>query len=213
MTNPVGILGASGGVGRRIVALLLARGTTIRCQTRSPAKLQDLASRVEVYGFDPVDRTALGAFVRGCRAIVYSLGIDRLGPTHLFSSSTSTLIDAMRTEGVERLVAITGVGAGETRGHGGFVYDRIVFPLFTRHRYRDKDAQEALIAASHLRWTIVRPAPFRADGERGELEVHTRIAPDTMLTAVTRDEVARFVVDELEHDRYLGQRPFIGHRV
>lgn len=192
--------------------MLLKRGAAIRCQTRSRAKLQDLASRVEVREFDPTDRTALRPFVHGCRAIVYALGIDRLGSTTLFSSSTAALLDAMQAEGVERLVAITGVGAGETRGHGGFVYDRIIYPLFTRHRYRDKDVQEALIGASSVRWTIVRPAPFREGVPRGELEVHTSIAPDTMLTGVTRGEVARFVVDELDDERYVGQRPFIGHR-
>lgn len=210
--NPVGILGASGSVGHRIVDTLLAHGAAVRCQTRSRARLQDLASRVEVHEFDPTDRTAFGPFVRGCSAIVYALGIDRLGSTSLFSSSTSALIDAMQAEGVERLVAITGVGAGETRGHGGFVYDFVIYPLFTRPRYRDKDTQEALIAASSLRWTIVRPAPFREGTLRGELEVHTSIAPGTRLTAITRAEVARFVVDELESDRYVGQRPFIGHR-
>jgi hypothetical protein len=34
-----------------------------------------------------------------------------------------------------------------------------------------------------------------------------------MLTCVAREEVARFVVDELEDERYVGLRPFIGHRV
>jgi putative NADH-flavin reductase len=193
--------------------MLLARGTPARCQTRARAKLNDLASSAEVHEFDPADRTALGSFVRGCSAIVYALGIDRLGPTTLFSASTTALLDAMRTEGVERLIAITGVGAGETRGHGGFLYDRILYPLFTRHRYRDKNIQEALIAASALRWTIVRPAPVRDGIASAPLEVLTRIEPDTMLTCVAREEVARFVVDELEDERYVGLRPFIGHRV
>ncbi len=210
--KPVGILGASGRVGRRVVAILIARGTPVRCQTRARARLAALASKTEVHEFDPADRTALGRFVRGCSAIVYALGVDRIGATTLFSSSTAALIDAMRIEGVARLIAITGVGAGDTRGHGGFIYDYIVYPLFARHRYRDKNIQEALIAASSLRWTIVRPAPFRDDAASALLEVHTHIDPDTMLTRVTREEVARFVVDELENERYVGLRPFIGHR-
>ena len=56
-------------------------------------------------------------------------------------------------------VAITGIGSGETRGHGGFIYDRIIYSLFTRNRYQDKTRQEALIATSELDWIIVRPAP------------------------------------------------------
>lgn len=208
----VAILGASGGVGRRIVDLLQRRGTPVRAQTRDAARLADLADLAEIQAFDPVDPAALRRFVQDCDAVVHALGIDRLGPTNLFSASTAALIEAMQAEAVTRLVAITGVGAGETRGHGGFVYDRIVFPLFTRHRYADKDVQEALIARSTLRWTIVRPAPFRERAFATPLEVHVDVDAGTVLTGITRDEVARFVVDELDAARYVGRRPFIGHR-
>ena len=92
--------------------------------------------------------------------VVFALGVDATGPTSLFSDATKILITAMQAAGVRRLVAITGIGAGETRGHGGLIYDWIIFPLFTRHRYADKDRQEALIEASGLDWVIVRPAPF-----------------------------------------------------
>lgn len=210
--GPVGVLGASGGVGSRVVRRLLDQGTEVRCQTRSAARLARFAGRVQIHVFDPVDGSALRTFVRGCSAIVYAIGIDRLGATDLFSTSTAALIAAMRAEGVARLVAVTGVGAGDTRGHGGFVYDRIVFPLFTRDRYRDKDRQEASIARSGLRWTIVRPAPFKRSVGGSPLEIHREVAPTTVLSAITRDEVARFIVDELNEPRYVGARPFIGHR-
>lgn len=208
----VGILGASGGVGRRIAERLIRRGTPVRCQTRTALHLADIAEQAEVCAFEPTDAAALRGFVRDCGAVVYALGIDRLGATTLFSASTAALIGAMQGEHVDRLIAVTGVGAGETRGHGGFVYDRIVFPLFTRPRYADKDAQEALIARSGLRWTIVRPAPFRSATPAGPLEAHATVADDTVLTGITRDEVAQFVIDELDHGRFIGERPFIGHR-
>jgi putative NADH-flavin reductase len=134
-----------------------------------------------------------------------------LGSTTLFSEATAALIAAMKRRHVKRLIAITGVGAGDSRGHGGFVYDRVIFPLFTRNRYQDKDRQEALIAASGLEWVIVRPAPFSEVAAAGPLEVHTRIEPGTVLRRIGRDEVAVFVVEQVDGDRYLRQRPFIGH--
>jgi hypothetical protein len=75
-------------------------------------------------------------------------------------SNTRILIDAMVGHGVRRLVAITGVGAGETKGHGGFLYDCILYPLFTKRVYTDEGRQDELIRASPLDWVIVRPAPF-----------------------------------------------------
>ena len=63
----------------------------------------------------------------------------------------------MRGAGVRRLVAVTGLGAGDSRGHGGFLYDAVFFPLVLKRVYDDKDVQEQMIRASDLDWTIVRP--------------------------------------------------------
>lgn len=206
----VAVLGASGRVGRRILSRLLDRGVAVRGQTRSAGRLAAIDGRVAEHVFEPRAVGDRPAFVEGADAVVFALGVDRGGATTLFSETTRGLLAAMARGGVRRLVAITGVGAGETRGHGGFLYDWIVFPLLTRHRYRDKDRQEALIAASDLDWTIVRPAPFK-EAAAGPLQVLTRIEPATRLTRITRDEVAEFVVGELMEPRFLRRRPFIGH--
>lgn len=207
----VAVLGASGGVGRLIVSHALDQGLEVVCQTRNAEKLADLAKCIDVQAFDPRDSVKLGEFIKGADVVVFALGVDTAGATTLFSDVTAALITAMSREHVKRLIAITGVGAGETRGHGGFLYDWIIFPLFTRKRYEDKDRQEALIAASDLDWIIVRPAPFADSGVSGPIEVHTHISHDTVLRRITRDEVAAFVIDQLESERYLRQRPFIGH--
>jgi hypothetical protein len=65
--------------------------------------------------------------------VVQSLGVD-IAPraiferTTLFSQSTRILVDAMKAAGVKRLIAVTGLGAGDSRGHGGIIYDSVVFP-------------------------------------------------------------------------------------
>lgn len=205
------VLGASGGVGRHILEQGIGRGLAITAQTRKAEKLADVAGRVRVEECSPTDRAGLARLLEGQDAAIFALGIDAPGRTTLFSEATSALIAAMRDAGGRRLVAITGVGAGETRGHGGFLYDWILFPLFTRHRYADKDRQEALIEASGLDWIIVRPAPFSDRPASGPLEVHTRIGRDTVLRHITRKEVAAFVLDQLTNNAYLRQKPFIGH--
>lgn len=208
----IAVLGASGTVGRRIVDCLLERGFDVRCQTRNAEKLSHLGNRVDVRVFEPRDPDQLSSFVADTDAVIFALGTNTTGATTLFSEATAALITAMQRHGVGRLIAITGVGAGETRGHGGFMYDWIIFPLFTRKRYADKNKQEDLIAASNLEWTIVRPAPFSTGPVRGDLEVLTSITPETRLTQVTRDEVADFIVAQLDSDEFLYQRPFIGHQ-
>ena len=117
----------------------------------------------------------------------------------------------MERNRVKRLVCITGVGAGETKGHGGFLYDRILFPLVTKRVYADKEVQETLIQKSPLDWVIVRPAVFREGGPSGKLEAVTDVRGVT-LTRVSRVEVAAFVLDQLTDGRYLRRAVFIGHR-
>jgi len=164
-----------------------------------------------VVAADPTDAAALRALVAGQQAVVISLGTAPGRRTTLFSDVTAKLIPAMAAEGAKRLIAITGVGAGETRGHGGFFYDRIIYPLFTRPFYQDKDRQERLIRDSALDWVLVRPAPFKATAGSAPLQVLTAIKPDTALRRITRDEVASFVLDQLADDRYLRTPVFIGH--
>ena len=207
----IAVLGASGTVGRRIIERLAEAGFHVFCQTRSAEKLAALRGRVVVHVFDPRDAAKMSEFVSGVHAVIFALGADAKGTPTLISDVTAVLISAMKAHQVRRLIAITGVGAGDTRGHGGFVYDWIVYPLFTRKRYVDKDRQEALIAASGLDWIIVRPAPFSETPAPVALEVYTQIKPETRLTRITRDEVAAFVVAQVDGDQYLRQRPFIGH--
>lgn len=205
------LLGASGGVGRRILAQGRARGHIIRAQTRDTTRLRDQPSGIEVVIADPTDAVALRALVTGQEAVIISLGTAPGRRTTLFSDVTAKLITAMAAAGVRRLVTITGVGAGETRGHGGFFYDRIIYPLFTRPFYEDKDKQERLIGESTLDWVLVRPAPFKAAAGSAPFQVLTEIQPDTVLRRITRDEVASFVLDQLVDDRYLRRAVFIGH--
>lgn len=204
------VLGASGGVGSELVRQAVARGHQVTAQTRDPARLAERPGVGVIVGL-PTDAAFLGQHVAGHDAVILATGTNSTGRTTLFSDSARAAIAAMRAAGVRRLVAITGVGAGETRGHGGWLYDRVIFPLFTRHRYADKDRQEALIAQTDLDWTIVRPAPFTTRTPGGRLTVVTDIPPELRLRAITRAEVAAFILDCVEEGGFIRQRPFIGH--
>jgi len=126
----------------------------------------------------------------------------------LLSTATRILIDEMQKQGMTRLVCITGIGAGDSSGHGGFLYDHIALPLLLRSTYHDKDRQEDEIRQSGLDWTIVRPTVL-TDGPATD---NTRALTD--LTdfhggSIARADVARFLIKELEERRWAGQSPVI----
>jgi NAD(P)H-binding len=57
---------------------------------------------------------------------------------------------------VKRLICVTGFGAGDSRGRGGFLYNT-AFHLLLGRIYDDKDVQERIVRSSNLDWVIVRP--------------------------------------------------------
>jgi putative NADH-flavin reductase len=118
------------------------------------------------------------------------------------------VLAAMAEHGVRRLLCITGIGAGDSKGHGGFLYDRIFNPLLLKTIYQDKNRQEALIKASNTDWTIVRPAFLT----NGPLTRNYRVLTDLSgVTAgkISRADVAHFMLVELAANHYLGQTPLL----
>lgn len=203
------VLGGTGRLGRLVVAEALDRGHEVSVLARSAT---DLDGTVAVVEGDARDPAAVSRAVEGQAAVVFAVGWHGRGRTTLFSDSTRVLLDAMGRHGVPRLICVTGVGAGATRGHGGFLYDRVFFPLFTRRIYEDKDRQEALVRQSALDWTLVRPASFRNQPPKGAFHVATDDRLDGLtLVGIAVSEVATFLLDELDQGRHVRQAVFIGH--
>jgi putative NADH-flavin reductase len=156
------VIGASRGIGLETVKAALAAGHSVRALARSASSIPIQDGRLEKISGDALDSDTVRNALQGVDAVIQTLGVDRsfgaiLERTSLFSRSTRILVDAMTAAGVKRLIAVTGLGAGDSRGHGGFLYDAVVFPLLLKRVYDDKDAQEWIIRNSALDWTIVRP--------------------------------------------------------
>jgi putative NADH-flavin reductase len=205
------ILGATGSIGRHLVPQALALGHEVTVLVRDPSKLEARHERLRIVTGDALDPAAVDTAVRGQEGVIFSLGrSNHRAPTAMFSDATRILIHAMETQGVRRLVCITGIGAGDSRGHGGFLYDKIIFPWFTKETYADKDRQEALIRESSLDWIIVRPASFNNGPQPGNLRAVTDLKNIT-IRSISRADAAGFVLEQLSSDRYLRKSPVVGY--
>jgi putative NADH-flavin reductase len=205
------ILGGSGSVGKHLVqqALELGHEVTLLVRNSENVKIQDL--RLRVIAGNALEPEAVAAAVAGQEAVVYAIGSDVYGrELTLFSESMRILILAMEKQGVRRLVAITGIGAGDSKGHGGWIYEWFIYPLLTKKIYADKDRQEALIRKSNLDWVIVRPAAFTNGPLGGRLRALTELEGVT-ISSVSRADTAAFVLDQLESDRWLKKSPLVGY--
>ena len=201
-------LGASGGTGRLIVADALSRGHQVTALVRSPDKVDLKGARI-VTG-DARDDGSLRQALAGQDAVVSALGTPAspFREVTIPSAATRALIAAMKAESVSRLVAITGIGTGNSAGHGGFLFDRLIFPLLLARVYADKNRQEALIRNSGLDWVLVRPALLNNKPGRGSVRAIEDLSGFHGGT-IAREDVARFVVDQVADDTWVGRAPLI----
>ncbi len=198
------VIGGTSGIGLQTVKLALERGHSVTAMARRPERMTLTHDRLETVKGDILNGESVAAALAGHDAVVTAIGI---GPTRkpvsVFSQGTRNVLAAMQNLGVHRLISVTGIGAGNSRGHGGFLYDRIIQPLMLKTAYEDKDREEALIKATDTNWTIVRPGFLNDD----DSEMRYRVISD--LDGITsgdiaRADVAQFIVSALESRRYLG---------
>lgn len=203
------ILGSTGGTGRLIVQEARAQGHECVALVRSAEKGASIGPVRLAFG-DATDENALTAALDGCDAVISALGtpMSAFKEVTLLSVATAALIQAMQRQRVRRLVCITGMGAGDSKGHGGFFYDRIFNPLMLRKVYTDKDRQETLIRASNLDWIIVRPSVLNDKPATGQVRALTDLS-NFHGGSISRADVAQFVVKQLTEDRFLRKTPLI----
>ncbi|NKN39067.1 SDR family oxidoreductase [Agrobacterium sp. a22-2] len=203
------ILGATGPTGRHIVSQALAHGYDVTVLARSSEKATDLNGAKLVVG-DARDEQVLRQAVKGRDAVISALGTPAspFREVTLLSTATRAIVSAMKAEHVSRLVAITGMGAGDSAGHAGFLFDNLIFPLLLRKVYADKNRQEAIIRDSGLDWTIVRPTVLNNKPRHDTIQTLTDLS-QFRGGSISRENVATFVLDQVTTDQWLRKSPLI----
>src|ERR687891_1863525 len=143
------IIGASRGIGLKTVKRALEAGHIVRALARSARRIRVRHPNLTKVSADARDQAAVAGALEGVDAVIQTIGVPAgrdmmLKPVRLFSDATRVLIAAMKEAGVNRLIAVTGFGAGDSRYRGGCLYNT-AFNLFLRRAYDDKDEQEDFI--------------------------------------------------------------------
>lgn len=203
------IFGATGRTGRELVHQALERGHRVTAFARTPARLDLTHERLEVVQGDVRDAAAVARAVRGADAVLSALGPSGRDPDRPIARGTRNIVAAMQRQGVRRLIVTGGAGVGAPSDRPTLL-DRLVkflLLLVARHAYEDvRDAVE-VVRASDLDWTVVRlprltdaPASGRVRADYLGGNVGIRIG---------RADVASFMLDLLETDRWLRAAPVI----
>ena len=204
------IVGASKGIGLETTRQALAAGYDVRALARSATSINLSDTKLEKVQGDALDQQDVEAALAGVDAVIVTLGVglgDLFKPVNLFSDVTRVLIDAMKAKGVDRLICITGFGAGDSQASISLL-QRVPFRIVFGRAYDDKSRQEDLIKKSGLDWTIVRPGVLLNGPRTGRYKV-LREPSEWRNGIISRANVADFLIRQIEDRAFVHAAPVL----
>ena len=195
------VIGAAGKSGEALVNEALATGHKVTAFVRRAAQYKK--ANVRIVAGDVLDAAAVDVAVAGQDAVIDALG----GKTPwkvMETSAAHNIVDAMRRNGVRRLLKISVVGAGESVKNAGFFNEHLLMRTFLRGLLVDKAGMEAEIEGSNLDWTLVRPPMLTGREKTGIARVLSTEGGEKA-HKIGRADLAAFMVQQLESSRYVRQ--------
>jgi uncharacterized protein YbjT (DUF2867 family) len=161
----LGVVGATGASGAALVEQALAADHEVFVVARRPEAVEPRKA-LRITPGDATDVDALAAGFAGADAVVNLVGVSGLlaarRGTTIYSRSARALVEASKTAGFHRLIAVTSGGVEPQPGDGWF-YTNILKRHFLEPTYTDMRVAEEVLRTSELAWTIVRPGYLTGD--------------------------------------------------
>jgi putative NADH-flavin reductase len=195
----IAVIGATSRTGHYVLAKARGRGHAVTAFTRHPAEIAtDLGLAASIQG-DGTHLDEVGRAVRAQDAVISIIAAPNLQSPRAVSAVTRTVIEAMRVEGVRRLVITSSRSLGATRFGIGLVW------AILHNVYADGVRSETLVEESGLDWTIVRAA--RLANGRGKGRYHADFEPDPTDGTLTIDraDYAEALLDAVESMSLIGK--------
>lgn len=200
----IAVIGASGQTGLVICRQALERGHEVLALARTPAKVTLQHPALSLRAADIFDADSLAAGLAGAEAAITSVGQLSLRNTipDFNVNSHRNIVAACEANGVGRLLVISSFGAAQGVKRKGL--RRKIYLFLRRKYYRDMHDMEQLVLHAGLDATPVR-APMLHDRppQKGYVVTDDGTLPDGL--AISREDLASFLLDVLEQDRYRGR--------
>jgi nucleoside-diphosphate-sugar epimerase len=196
------IAGGHGKIGLRLAALLAGRGDIVTGVVRNPdhrADLERAGATPVVLDLESAQAGELAEALTGADAVVFAAGA---GPGSgvarkdtVDRAAAELLSEAAGLAGVRRYLLISSTGVDEPPAPGA---DEV----WTAYVAAKRAAEEAIRAAEHLDWTVLRPGRLTDDPGTGRVLL---AAPPVARGDVTRDDTAAVLLALLDAPRTAGK--------
>jgi putative NADH-flavin reductase len=194
------ILGATGGIGRLLLASALDQGHQVTAFARAPEKITRKDSSLHLIGGDLFHAGQMTAAIRGSDAVLSAFGPVLLRPTHQRRDFGRTLVEALRAASVDRFIHVS---TAFLFRDGGLLINVMANTFFRNVTVDSRDC-EGEMAQPDLAWTIVRPPRLLDAPPNGRSRIVSGHLPRGGF-AIPRADVASFMLQEAVNPRFVRQ--------
>ena len=218
MAKRVLILGATGRTGKHAVPMALAQGYEVVALVRNPAKIRPTAGLTVLTGV-PTSIDAVREAMKGCDAVLSllsplnrgeAISFSKIQRPHILRKSISNVLQVMKEQGVQRILILSTVGAGDSWRYTPWYLKLLVRLTNFKVIFEDHNAQETLVRSSDTDWTIGRPVGLNEKKAVGDLVVAYDHTPKPF--QMSRQLLAKFFIDNLYSRTYVHQAPMLSEK-
>ncbi len=191
----IAVLGATGGVGREVVRQGLEQGHDVvalsrHAETLHPEGGDDHDRRLKRYSADVSEPSAVADAIRGCDAVIGTLGVSRGDEPGVLTAGARSLIAA----NPRRVVWLGAYGTGASAERAGGL-TRAVLKLAMKGELSDKEAADKAVLDAG--GTVIHSGPFKnGPASSGRRTVPMQDAPKRLFPArVARASVAACLLE------------------
>lgn len=206
----IAIFGGSGATGKVLISHALSKGLKVRALARRAGSIGRTSDRLVILEgalSNPADAMKT---LQGCGAAICVFGPRPPYADIFCEQATETIVSAMQQLGVQRLLCQTGGMIGDYPANRTLPFQLMAY-MFKRHLPQvasDRVGQENVVISSGLAWTIVKPPRLTDGAARGRWSAGTDVRLG-MLSSISRDDLADFLLAETVMPQYAGQAVFV----
>jgi putative NADH-flavin reductase len=208
----IALFGATGQTGKEFLKQALQAGYEVRALARKPAKVEQRSEQLMVIKGDVLNQTDVDKTVKGTDLVVSLFGHVKGSPEWLQTNGTKNIIDAMRKNGVTRIVSLSGGGLPFPEKDEPKFPDkliRFIMKIAVPKVLNDAVKHAEVLRSSGLDWEIVRGPRLTNDAPKGTYREGW--VGVNASTKIARADLATFLVRNLESNKYKHQMPFISY--
>ncbi|MBL8121631.1 NAD(P)H-binding protein [Candidatus Saccharibacteria bacterium] len=201
------VFGASGRVGSRVVAQLLAAGHEVTAVVHSRNPFTD-QPKLRVESLDVHDGAKATEVISGSQAVLSCLSSWQSESKDVLTTAMKSLVPAMHNARVSRIVSLTGNAAFTPDDNPSFIQkaNRAAMMKVAPKVLADGEQHMAVLRESGLDWTVLRSPVMNSLG-KDAYRLSEKLSGAT--ATINRQAVARALVDQLTDTKWIGKAPTI----